>query len=58
MKKVLPEFVQSWLNRFPPRILFPHHINDFSLFLVILRQVQTYQADRSSYTTTCCEALL
>ena len=44
MKKVLPEFVQSWLNRFPPRILFPHHVNDFSLFLVILRQVQTYQA--------------
>ena len=44
MKKVLPKFVQSWLNQFPPRILFPHQVNDFSLFLVILRQVQTYQA--------------
>ena len=44
MKKVLPEFVQSWLNQFPPRILFPHQVNGFSLFWVILRQVQTYQA--------------
>ena len=44
MKKVLPEFVQSWLNQSPPRILFPHQVNGFSLFLVILRQVQTYQA--------------
>jgi hypothetical protein len=44
MKKVLPEFAQSWLNQFRPRILFPHRINDFSLFWVILRQVKTYQA--------------
>ena len=44
MKKVLPEFAQSWLNKFRPRILFPHRINDFSLFWVILRQVKTYQA--------------
>ena len=44
MKKVLPEFAQSWLNQFQPRILFPHRINDFSLFWVILRQVKTYQA--------------
>ncbi len=44
MKKVLPEFVQSWLNQSPPRILFPHQVNGFSLFWVILKQVQTYQA--------------
>ena len=44
MKKILPEFAQSWLNQFRPRILFPHRINDFSLFWVILRQVKTYQA--------------
>ena len=44
MRKVLPEIAQSWLNQFQPRILFPHRINDFSLFWVILRQVKTYQA--------------
>ena len=44
MKKILPEFARSWLNQFRPRILFPHRINDFSLFWVILRQVKTYQA--------------
>tara|TARA_B100001093_G_scaffold132628_1_gene125387 strand:+ start:1276 stop:2061 length:786 start_codon:yes stop_codon:yes gene_type:complete len=44
MKKVLPEIAQSWLNQFRPRILFPHQINDFSLFWVILRQEKTYQA--------------
>jgi hypothetical protein len=44
MKNVLPDFAKSWLNQFPPRILFPHQVNGFSLFWVILRQVQTYQA--------------
>ncbi|HCV85253.1 MAG TPA: hypothetical protein DGB85_01505, partial [Deltaproteobacteria bacterium] len=44
MKRVLPEFAQSWLSQFRPRILFPHRINDFSLFWVILRQKKTYQA--------------
>lgn len=44
MRKVLPGFAQSWLNRFPPRILLPHQIKNLPLFWVILRWKKTYQA--------------